>query len=55
MKIVVYDIAAEDGGGLFVLKKFYEDALAVENKNIKWFLISNDAIKTQENVIVKKV
>lgn len=55
MKIVVYDIAAEDGGGLFVLKKFYEDALAVENKNIKWFfLISNDAIKTQENVIVKK-
>ena len=55
MKIVVYDTAAEDGGGLFVLKKFYEDALAVKNKNIKWFfLISNDAIKTQQNVIVKK-
>ena len=55
MKIVVYDTAAEDGGGLFALKKFYEDALAVKNKNIKWFfLISSDAIKTQQNVIVKK-
>ena len=56
MKIVVYDTAAEDGGGLFVLKKFYEDALVIKNKHIKWFfLVSNDAIKTQENVIIKNM
>ena len=27
MKILVYDVAAEDGGGLFVLKNFYEEVI----------------------------
>ena len=32
MKILVYDVAAEDGGGLFVLKNFYEEVIKDSEK-----------------------
>ena len=54
MKILVYDVAAEDGGGLFVLKQFYHDVVQRKDNN-KWvFIISNNCIQSKENITVKK-
>lgn len=54
MKILVYDIAAEDGGGLFVLKQFYQDVLQRHDNN-KWlFIVSNNCIQSKENISVKR-
>lgn len=53
MKILVYDVAAEDGGGLFVLKKFYNDVLRKSPSNIEWiFMTSLDILKESENIKV---
>lgn len=53
MKILVYDVAAEDGGGLFVLKSFYEDAVKLQDDNIQWiFLVSTNEIQPQKNIEV---
>ena len=53
MKILVYDVAAEDGGGLFVLKNFYEDVRKL-NSDIKWtFYVSADVLEPSENIEVK--
>lgn len=54
MKIIVYNTAAEDGGGLFVLKQFYQDVLALEDSHEWIFIVSTDAIKTKGNVLVRK-
>ena len=52
MKIVVYDVAAEDGGGLFVLKDFYNEVLN-HNDGIEWhFFVSTKEIKSNKNIIV---
>ena len=46
MKILVYDVAAEDGGGLFVLKNFYEEALNSIEKypDVEWVFITSYCI-----------
>lgn len=55
MKILVYDIAAEDGGGLFVLKNFYQEILLYKPENIEWvFVVSTDAIKSAPHIKVIK-
>ena len=54
MKILVYDVAAEDGGGLFILKQFYNDVLLRNDDNQWFFLVSNDSIKSKGNIIVKE-
>ena len=52
MRIVVYDIAAEDGGGLFVLKNFYDEVSKFSNK-IEWiFIVSLNSLTNKDNVIV---
>ncbi len=53
MKILVYDVAAQDGGGLFVLKNFYED-VKKNDSDIKWtFFTSTDVIKSTKNIEVR--
>lgn len=53
MKILVYDVAAEDGGGLFVLKNFYREVLEQTPDNIEWvFVVSQDILKATERVRV---
>lgn len=52
MIIVVNDIAASPGGGLTVLKEFYE-AVKRSDKRIKWiFLLSKPYIEETENIKV---
>lgn len=41
MKILVYDVAAEDGGGLFVLKNFYNEIISRSPNNIKWIVMTS--------------
>lgn len=53
MRILVYDVAAEDGGGLFVLKNFYREVLANDNRDIDWtFMVSTDEIVQTDKVRV---
>lgn len=53
MKILVYDVAAEDGGGLFVLKSFYQEVLLTEKRDIEWlFVVSNRELEPKHNVSV---
>lgn len=53
MKILVYDVAAEDGGGLFVLKEFYREVLERPEEGIEWtFMVSGDSISEASNVRV---
>lgn len=52
MKILVYDIAAEDGGGLFVLKQFFKEVLELNDSNEWIFLVSNDSIQSTDNILV---
>lgn len=45
MKILVYDVAAEDGGGLFVLREFYREVLERGEEGIQWtFMVSGNVI-----------
>lgn len=41
MKILVYDIAAEDGGGLLVLKEFYRDVVRCAPQDIEWVFMTS--------------
>lgn len=53
MRILVYDVAAEDGGGLFVLKKFYEDVKKLES-DIKWtFYVSANVLESTKNIKIR--
>ncbi len=53
MKILVYDVAAEDGGGIFVLKSFYKEVLAYNNPDIEWiFMVSTPEIAATEKIKV---
>lgn len=55
MKILVYDVAAEDGGGLFVLKKFYENVLQKSPDDIEWvFMTSFDILEESDNIKILK-
>lgn len=51
MRIMVYDVAAESGGAMTILKQYYEDFLS-KNNNEYFFVISNQCLITQENVKV---
>ena len=49
----MYDVAAEDGGGLFVLNNFYQDVLTFGNKDFEWyFIVSTNEIKETDRVRV---
>lgn len=51
-KILIYDVAAEDGGGMFVLKSFYED---VKNSilDIEWtFFVSTNILEPTDKIQV---
>lgn len=53
MKILVYDIAAEDGGGLFVLKNFYQQVLTYEAENVEWvFMTSLELLEETKDITV---
>lgn len=53
MKILVYDVAAEDGGGLFVLNNFYKEVLAYNAPDVEWiFIVSTKEIAGCGNVKV---
>lgn len=53
MRILVYDVAAEDGGGLFVLKNFYLDVLKNAPSDIEWiFMTSLDVLQREKNIQV---
>lgn len=55
MKILVYDVAAEDGGGLQVLKSFYADALRHGSEQIEWvFLVSTDVLEDAPGIAVQR-
>lgn len=56
MNILVYDVAAEDGGGLFVLKNFYKEAMEKIYSDIKWtFLVSVGDLEEKKNIRILKV
>lgn len=44
MKILVYNVAAEDGGGLFVLKNFYNDIRTKSPEEIEWVVMTSQKI-----------
>lgn len=53
MRILVYDVAAEDGGGLFVLRNFYEEVIkfSEEYPNVEWFFITSYKIlQSKKNI-----
>ena len=55
MRVLVYDVAAEDGGGRFVLKNFYKEVLQTKPDNIEWiFMVSIDGLESVDNVIILK-
>lgn len=51
MRILVYDVAAEDGGGLFVLKNFYNEVSESLEKypEIEWTFITSYSILQSRN------
>ncbi len=54
MKVLVYDVAAEDGGGLLLLKEFHEAAKTAPG-HIKWvFLTSLPELEETENIEVRR-
>lgn len=54
MKVLVYDVAAQDGGGLQVLKDFYADAVRCPRKDIHWiFLVSADVLEEMPGIEVR--
>ena len=54
MKVLVYDVAAEDGGGLLILKEFHEAAKTAPD-HIKWvFLTSLPELEAGSNIEVRR-
>lgn len=55
MKILVYDIAAEDGGGLFVLNNFIKDVACMEQE-IEWVFLVSQPLQTEaKNIRIETV
>lgn len=53
MHIMIFDVPAESGGALSMLHEVYEEALANEDKTIKWtFVVSKPDLKETENIKV---
>jgi hypothetical protein len=51
MKVMVFDVPAEDGGALSVLKDFYHEVVNHEDKSIQWiFILSKPMFCETENV-----
>lgn len=54
MRIAVYNLAAHEGGALFVLKNFYQNVLSDEH-SIEWLFLTQISIDgCKENVRIKK-
>lgn len=55
MKILVYDVAAEDGGGIQVLKTFYKDVVERYSDNIQWvFAVSQNILDDAKNIQINR-
>ncbi len=55
MKILVYDIAAQDGGGLFVLNNFIKEVVKRNDDN-EWVFLVSQPIKTEaKNIRIETV
>lgn len=55
MKILIYDVAAEDGGGLQVLKTFYHDVVEKSSNDIQWvFAVSQNVMENAKNVRIER-
>ena len=53
MKVAVYDVAAESGGAMVVLKEFYHDVVNCNRDDIHWFfLVSQDVLEERKNISV---
>lgn len=53
MNIMVFDVPAESGGALSVLKDFYKEAKSYEEKNINWiFVLSKPELQETKNIKV---
>lgn len=53
MRIVVYDVAAESGGAMVVLRQFYEDVIHCDRSDIHWFfVVSQDVFQNTDNATV---
>lgn len=51
MRVIVFNVAAESGGALTILKKYYEEAF--RDNSIEWhFIISTPRFESKENVYV---
>lgn len=51
MKIMVFDVPAESGGALTILKQYYQEAL--KDKENEWiFVVSTPQLKASENAKV---
>lgn len=51
MKILVYDIAAEDGGGLQVLKNFIDEVSSDSDDSISWYFIVSKKLNAPKSNI----
>ena len=53
MKILVYDVAASEGGALTVLKEFYQQVCELNRQDIQWlFVLSTPQLEERSNVRV---
>ncbi|TXL66872.1 glycosyltransferase family 4 protein [Cerasibacillus terrae] len=51
MKVMVFDVPAENGGALSILKEFYREVKFYEDKNIQWiFVLSKPMLKETKNI-----
>lgn len=51
MKVIVFNVAAESGGALTILKKYYEEALK-QNEFEWYFIVSNSKLESRDNVSI---
>lgn len=53
MNIMVFDVPADSGGALTILKNFYDEVKSFEDKSINWiFVISTPYLEETENIKV---
>ncbi len=53
MNVLVYDVAASEGGALSVLQNFYQEVLDAENEEVSWyFVLSTASLKSHKNIVV---
>lgn len=52
MRIMVFDVPAENGGALTILNDFYKEVINNENNNTWFFVVSKPLLKQTENIKV---